>query len=139
MLYTDHPRPRVALYVRTASGDKIEEQRTLCRCYAQEQDWTIVQEFSDSCASGVILDNPGMQALLAAVADREFDIVLVANLDRIARNSALMGVFGSALVRAGTALHRVQSGQAKPLDLAPGLATLSRIPPSGFAPTAFTL
>jgi DNA invertase Pin-like site-specific DNA recombinase len=139
MLHTDHPRPRVALYVRTASGDKTEEQRTRCRIYAQKQGWIIVQEYSDSCASGAILDNPSMQALLTAVADREFDIVLVASLDRIARSIALLAVFGSALVRADIALHRVDSGQSKPLDLAPGLAVLPHNPATGFATTPFKL
>ncbi len=87
---------RAAVYARYSSENQrkesIDDQVSACRRLAGEQGLEIVDEhiYSDEAKSGARKDRPGLDALLAALPSREFEVVLVDDLSRLARDNYLM-------------------------------------------------
>jgi site-specific DNA recombinase len=87
---------RCALYARFSSDlqrdTSIDDQIAVARRFANAHGWTVDPAciFSDAAISGASLDRPGIQALLAAAArqPRPFDVVLVDDSSRVARDLA---------------------------------------------------
>ena len=81
---------RAAIYARFSTdlqGDRsIEDQVAICREYAQRQDLDVVATFDDRAVSGASLNRDGVQRLLAAARDREFDVVLAESMSRVGRD-----------------------------------------------------
>lgn len=87
---------RAAIYARYSSENQrpesIEDQVSACRKLAATQSYVIADEhiYSDMAASGARKDRPGLTALLAAAEQRCFEVVLVDDLSRLARDNLLM-------------------------------------------------
>ncbi|MEO1476343.1 MAG: recombinase family protein, partial [Pseudomonadota bacterium] len=84
---------RVAIYARYSSdlqsAKSIEDQLSLCRKHIQTNNWIEHRVFSDSALSGgSMVTRPGIQELIRAATNREFDIVLAEALDRLSRDQA---------------------------------------------------
>jgi DNA invertase Pin-like site-specific DNA recombinase len=80
-------RSRVALYTRVSTSDQTtENQLRALREHAARADWTIVATFTDHAVSGTREKRPGLDALMADVRRRKFDLIAVAALDRLGRN-----------------------------------------------------
>jgi DNA invertase Pin-like site-specific DNA recombinase len=87
---------RCACYARFSSDlqreTSLEDQIATARCYAESHNWVILREhiYTDAATSGVSLERPGIQALLAAAAQRPlpFDVLLVDDSSRVARDLA---------------------------------------------------
>jgi site-specific DNA recombinase len=85
-----------AVYARYSSENQrpesILDQVSSCRKLAAEKGYVIADEhiYSDMAASGARKDRRGLNALLAASEGRLFDIVLVDDLSRLARDNFLM-------------------------------------------------
>lgn len=82
---------KVAVYARVSTKDKgqdTENQLRQLREFVSKQGWEITAEFVDY-ASGKRGDREQFQALFAAAARRELDIVLFWSLDRFSREGAL--------------------------------------------------
>lgn len=82
---------RAALYARYSSDRQnplsVADQLALLRRHAAGKGWTVVAEFSDAAISGFAMANrPGVLALLEAAEAGAFDLVLVEDEDRLARN-----------------------------------------------------
>lgn len=82
---------RAALYARYSDDRQndrsIADQFEVCRRHAALRGWQVVAEFSDAAISGAAMANrPGLIGLLAAAATGSFDLVLVEDTDRLARN-----------------------------------------------------
>ncbi len=86
---------RVAIYARISSAlqreTSVDDQLDVARRYAAQHDWTVLDEhvYRDVAISGATLEGrPGIQALLAAAATspRPFDVVLVDDSSRVARD-----------------------------------------------------
>lgn len=80
---------RVAIYARVSTGEQsCESQLHALRLAAERHGWMIVQEFTDEGFSGAAgrEKRPGYDALLKGIARRDFDKVLVWNIDRLARS-----------------------------------------------------
>ena len=81
---------RIAIYARYSSDlqneNSIEDQVRLCTEKASSQGWSIYNCYSDAGISGASLMRPGIQALLQAAMNGEFDILLTEALDRLSRN-----------------------------------------------------
>jgi DNA invertase Pin-like site-specific DNA recombinase len=80
---------RVAIYARVSTGEQsCESQLHALRLAAERHDWKIIQEFTDEGFSGATgrEKRPGYDALLKGIARRDFDKVLVWNIDRLARS-----------------------------------------------------
>ena len=77
-----------ALYCRTArqSEQGIENQETMLRRYAENNNHGNVVVYADNGYSGVSLDRPGLRQLKADVNAGLVGIVLVKDVNRISRN-----------------------------------------------------
>ncbi len=87
---------RAAIYARYSSENQrpesIEDQVAACRRLAAQRGFAILEEhiYTDQAQSGARRDRPGLTALLAAGQHRAFEIVLVDDLSRLARDNFLM-------------------------------------------------
>jgi site-specific DNA recombinase len=84
---------RVATYARVstqrqAQTQTIEQQMTRLRAHVQEQGWILDPEhiYRDEGCSGATLNRPGLDSLRDQAALAEFDVVLITEPDRLARN-----------------------------------------------------
>lgn len=118
---SNQPPKRVALYARYSSDmqnpKSVDDQFRECRKYADQQGWTIVEEFSDSGYSGALRDRPGYNDLLNAVAARRFDVVLFENIDRLGRDVERVSAFYKAATHADIELHQPVRGKLGILDI----------------------
>ncbi|GAJ14878.1 unnamed protein product, partial [marine sediment metagenome] len=83
---------RAAAYLRVSTaaqaGGKrfgLAAQRAAILAYAKAQGYRVVASYSDKGFSGATLARPGLQELLSAEASN-FSVILVAKMDRIARD-----------------------------------------------------
>ena len=84
---------RAAIYARVstrgqAQAQTIQEQVNRLKAYIQREGWVLEAEhvYLDDGYSGAKLARPGLDALRDRVAYAEFDVVLMTNPDRLARN-----------------------------------------------------
>lgn len=82
---------RVALYARYSSDRQnersIADQFTVCRRHAEARGWTVVMTFEDAAISGAAMANrPGILNMIQAAEAGLFDLLLVEDEDRLARN-----------------------------------------------------
>ncbi|MBS7793181.1 recombinase family protein, partial [Roseococcus sp. SDR] len=115
------PAPRVALYARYSderqSVHSIEDQFRICRTYAENQGWEVVQLFEDAAITGRITQRPGYQALLQAMREERFDIVLAEALDRISRDQEHTASFFKHIQFNGVRLFTLADGEVTPLHV----------------------
>ena len=89
---------KVALYARYSSENQrdasIADQLRLCRRYAEQQGWQIVEEYTDHALSGASLLRPGIQALISDAGRGRFQGVLAEAMDRVSRDQEdIAGLF----------------------------------------------
>ena len=81
---------KVALYARYSSENQkdssIDQQMRLLRDRAAIEGWDIVGVYEDKALSGSNMIRPGVQALLSAALDKQFDVVLTESIDRLSRD-----------------------------------------------------
>ena len=81
---------KVAIYARYSSDNQrdasIADQLRVCRAYAERQDWSVCEEYTDHAVSGATLLRAGFQALMRDALNRRFDVVLAESLDRFSRD-----------------------------------------------------
>lgn len=83
---------KVAIYVRVSTarqdleGYSIPLQKERLIAYCKAKGWVVAGVYVDPGHSGSSLDRPGITALMAAVQERKFDVVLVYKLDRLSRS-----------------------------------------------------
>ena len=87
------PGTRYAVYARYSTGHQtfksIEDQLTLCRAYADRQDWVEAAAYHDAERSGTtMIGRGGLFAMLAAADRGEFAVILVEDLDRLSRSAS---------------------------------------------------
>jgi DNA invertase Pin-like site-specific DNA recombinase len=87
---------RAAVYARYSSENQrpesIDDQISSCNRLAAKRGFTVDESlvFSDEATSGARTDRKGLASLLAAGSARRFDVVLVDDLSRLARDNYLM-------------------------------------------------
>jgi site-specific DNA recombinase len=87
---------RAAVYARYSSENQrpesIEDQISACRKLATERGYVVEQAhiYSDMATSGARKDRPGLTALLSRSEEGIFEVVLVDDLSRLARDNFLM-------------------------------------------------
>ena len=87
---------RAACYARFSSdlqrATSIDDQIAVARRHARAHGWDVLDAhiYTDAVVSGASLERPGIQALLAAAAalPRPFDVLLVDDSSRVARDLA---------------------------------------------------
>lgn len=68
----------------------IDDQARNCRVYAERRGWTILEDciFVDRAVSGSLSDRPGYNAMQQAAKAGRFDVLIVDDLSRLARDAA---------------------------------------------------
>jgi site-specific DNA recombinase len=99
---------RVALYVRVSTAEQAEKyglasQLTELRALAIRKGYNVRDsaEFVDDDASGATLDRPALGRLREAIRAGAFDLVLIHDVDRLARRLALQMLILEEFERAG--------------------------------------
>ena len=89
---------RAAIYCRLSKDDdlsgpsaSIQNQRELLCRYCEEQGWRVAGIFQDDGYTGLNMDRPDFQKMLAAVRQKQFDVVLTKDLSRLGRNHLQVG------------------------------------------------
>lgn len=82
---------KVAIYARYSSSKQreqsIEGQMRVCRAFCVTKNWDVVKVYIDRAKSGRTDNRPEFQHMLSDAQYKLFDIVLVYQLDRFARNT----------------------------------------------------
>ena len=106
---------RAVLYARVSGDDRGNQGRNLsgqldmCREYASEHGWHIVAELAEDerGASGASWSNPQLNHALEMARDGEYDVLVVRELDRLARGLAKQLVLEEEFRRHGVELTYV--------------------------------
>lgn len=83
---------KVAIYIRVSTARQDQEgysiplQKERLIAYCKAKGWVVAGVYVDPGHSGSSLDRPGMIALMEAVKEGKFDVVLVYKLDRLSRS-----------------------------------------------------
>lgn len=113
---------RVALYARYSSERQnersIEDQLAVGRRHAQSRGWDVVATFADAAISGAAMANrPGLQACLASAQTGAFDLLLVEDEDRLARNLEHQAHIFNRLKHAGVGIATLASDRIGVLEV----------------------
>ena len=107
---------RAAIFARYSSENQrpesIEDQISSCRLLANRRGFTILDEhiYTDRALSGSRKDRDGLDALLAVAQNHPFEVVLVDDLSRLARDNFLMLSVLADLHSAGIRIVSVADG-----------------------------
>jgi DNA invertase Pin-like site-specific DNA recombinase len=104
---------RIAFYQRVSTGGQTTtNQRRELQAVAKRHGWNVVQVFEDNGISGAKDrdQRPGLDALLKAVARREFDMVAAWSVDRLGRSLKNLIEVLSELHAKGIDLYLHQQG-----------------------------
>jgi DNA invertase Pin-like site-specific DNA recombinase len=79
---------KAAIYARVSTPDQhLEAQLYDLRDLAAKRGYAVIREFEDRGVSGSKSKRAGLDAMLSSARRREFDVLLVAAFDRIARST----------------------------------------------------
>jgi DNA invertase Pin-like site-specific DNA recombinase len=97
---------KIVIYARFSSHaqneQSIEGQLRTCYDYAKRNDFKVVGEYIDKAISGTGADNrPDFQRMIADSAKRQYQGVLVYQLDRFARNRYDSAIYKAKLKKNG--------------------------------------
>lgn len=108
-------RKRAVLYARVSSDDRGRDGRNLagqldmCRDFALQNEWAVVAELSedDRGASGASFELPELNRARDMAQNKEFDVLVVRELDRLSRKLAKQLIVEEQLKRAGVEIAYV--------------------------------
>jgi len=110
---------QAAIYSRVstdeqAKGYSLSSQIEACYSYAQERGYTVTATFSDDY-TGAAIDRPELNELRDYMARNPLDVVIVYDIDRLARKSAYQFLIEEEFKRAGVVIEFVM-GQYEDTD-----------------------
>lgn len=95
---------KAALYYRVSTDDQtVQPQQQELRAYAQQRGWAVTAEFTD-IVSGSKSSRVSLDQMMARIRLREFDVVMVVKLDRLARSLSHFAQLVSEFDKHGVAL-----------------------------------
>lgn len=113
---------RVALYARYSSENQkdssIEQQMRLLHERVAAERWTIAGEYEDKALSGTNMLRPGLQRMLAASQDKEFEVILSESIDRLSRDLADIAVMHKRLTHRGIRIVTLMEGEITAMHVA---------------------
>ncbi|MES9993990.1 MAG: recombinase family protein [Candidatus Thiodiazotropha sp.] len=114
-------KKRACIYARYSSDlqsdASIEDQIRLASEKAKSQGWEIVNCYTDAGISGASLMRPGIQALMQAAMNGEFDVLLAEALDRLSRDQEdIAGIF-KRMEFAGVQIITLSEGEISSLHI----------------------
>jgi len=108
---------RAVLYARVSGDDRGKDGRNLngqiemCREFAQERGWSIVEEIAedDRGASGASFELPELSRILDMAQDGAFDVMVIREIDRLSRKLAKQLIVEEELTRSGVEIAYVMA------------------------------
>ncbi|MBE7433119.1 MAG: recombinase family protein [Anaerolineales bacterium] len=102
-----------AIYSRVSTdeqskGYSLQTQIDACHTYALERGYTVVEVFTDDY-TGAAIDRPALNNLRDYMARNPLDVVIVYDIDRLARKSAYQVLIEEEFNRAGVAIEFVMA------------------------------
>lgn len=105
-------RTRAALYARFSCEKQrdasIEDQLFACNQYCDRMGYEVVAQYCDYAISGRSDDRPQFQMMVAEAAERKFDVIVVWNMSRFARNAEDLYHHTYVLRKCGVELESTQ-------------------------------
>jgi site-specific DNA recombinase len=107
---------RAAIYARYSSqnqrSESIKDQISACRRLAERQGHTILDDhiYTDEAFSGARKDRPALKALVDGASSGDFEVVLVDDLSRLARDHYLMLTVMAELEYEGVTVISIADG-----------------------------
>jgi site-specific DNA recombinase len=97
---------RAAVYARVSSeeqreGQTIDSQIAELERFAREKGWSLFGVYKDEGWSGALLNRPALDRLRDEAAQKKFELVLINDVDRLARDVAHLGIVKRDLERRG--------------------------------------
>ena len=112
---------RAVIYARFSSqmqrDASIEDQERLCRERAKREGWEITTTFADRALSGASMLRPGLQALLEAASEGQFEVLLTEALDRLSRDQADVATLYKRLSFDGIQIVTLSEGEISELHV----------------------
>ena len=106
---------RAAIYARKSTDDPtgVARQVTLAREFAATKGWRVADAhvFTDNDVSGAIFKRKGLDALLAAVAAKAIDVLVMMEASRLGRDMGETLALQSRITKAGVAIWHYQDQQ----------------------------
>lgn len=96
----------------------VERQEEICEKYAAETGRTLLHRYADRARSGMSSVREGLEAMLAAARRREFGVLLVENVDRLARDLSILSSVFKELQSLGIEIHQPGRGKLGITDIA---------------------
>jgi site-specific DNA recombinase len=98
-------RRKCVLYARVSTdeqthGYSLQTQLDGCRKYAAERGYIVVAEFTDDY-TGVSLDRPALNQMRTLISNDSINVVIVYDIDRLARKSVYQMLIEEEFLRAG--------------------------------------
>ena len=114
-------KKRVGIYARYSSDlqsdASIEDQIRNCTEKAKAEKWKIVNCYTDAGISGASLLRPGIQSLISASMNVEFDILLAEAIDRLSRDQEDIAGIYKRMEFAGIEIITLSEGKISPLHI----------------------
>lgn len=112
---------RACIYARYSSdlqsNASIEDQIRLCSEKANAEGWKLGNCYTDAAISGASLMRPGIQSLLSAAMNGEFDILIAEAMDRLSRDQEdIAGVY-KRMEFAGVKIITLSEGEISTLHI----------------------
>ena len=112
---------RAVTYARYSSDlqsdASIEDQIRLCNEKAQRHGWEMGMSYTDAGISGASLLRPGIQALMQAAMNGEFDILVAEALDRLSRDQEDIAGLFKRMEFAGVKIFTLSEGEISTLHI----------------------
>ncbi|MGH1379127.1 MAG: recombinase family protein [Alphaproteobacteria bacterium] len=112
---------RVSIYARYSSDlqsdASIEDQIRLCSEKSQSEGWAVQNCYTDAGVSGASLIRPGIQSLLQAAMNGEFDVLLCEAMDRLSRDQEDIAGIYKRMEFAGVKIITLSEGEISTLHI----------------------
>lgn len=120
---TQHPSGLAALYARHANGPgaeaSIDRQVETCTAWAEVTGLRVVATYVDGARAAEGARNEGLARLVRDAEAGRFGVLLVENIDRLARDLGSLGHLFRALADRGVSIHIPGRGVLMPRDVFP--------------------
>ena len=114
-------KQRVCIYARYSSDlqsdASIEDQIRLCSEKASSENWKVINCYTDAGISGASLIRHGIQGLLSAAMNGEFDILLAEAMDRLSRDQEDIAGIYKRMEFAGVKIITLSEGEISSLHI----------------------
>jgi DNA invertase Pin-like site-specific DNA recombinase len=111
----------VAIYARHSTDKQngsASDQITRCRQYCAQRGYIVVEAYADEALSGASMNNrPGLNALMTAAVEGDFDCIITEDLSRISRDQGDVATFYKKMNFIDVSIETVSEGQVSELHI----------------------